>query len=263
MRTIVYISAFAMVVAVALVTVGQLDGTPSAQAGNPRQCWVGLVAYEMQTDDLDSVVTCSDPAAPDIQDWSCDFSEGFPVPCDPVDLTSPEFVDCAVNGVNIDCTGGPDGPPSYTCVPSGDSINCGALDGPSIDCQPETVGFECQVLDGAGDFRCEPDGTFYRCETFAPVFYLFGDTDCGGAVNIGDAINVSRTLVDLNVNQQPECPGLEEQLTVGDDKIQWADFNCSGEINIGDAIVLARSLVDLPVNVGVGCPELGVNVEVG
>ncbi|MDO8614378.1 MAG: SdrD B-like domain-containing protein [Dehalococcoidia bacterium] len=46
------------------------------------------------------------------------------------------------------------------------------------------------------------------------VVRLWGDLDCSGAVNIGDAQKLSRSLIGLSVNQAPGCPGPQDQVTL-------------------------------------------------
>jgi hypothetical protein len=264
MRLLVF--AFALLlIAVGGVAVTRLpDRAPSAHAGVEvsRDCWVAMIAYEFETGGFETDTSCSDPIAPGVEDWTCAFGVE-PIHCEPIG-GGPEFVDCAINGNFMDCQG--EGTPDYGCFEDGaSSINCGALDGPTVVCTLAGNGMSCQVLDGQGDYDCtyESSESFFSCVTVAPVFLIFGDTDCGGAFNIGDAINIARDQVNLPVNQQPDCPGLDQQVVVGDDNIQWGNANCKDGYNIGDAIVVARKLIGLPNSVAVGCPELGVQVEVG
>jgi CSLREA domain-containing protein len=85
----------------------------------------------------------------------------------------------------------------------------------------------------------------------------WGDGDCGGAVNLGDAIGIARHLVSLPVNQEDECPALGSDVIVGGTDRIWQDIDCSGGISLGDAIGIARHLVSLPVNKPEECPDIG------
>jgi Tol biopolymer transport system component len=86
---------------------------------------------------------------------------------------------------------------------------------------------------------------------------IWGDGDCGGAVNLGDAIGIARHLVSLPVNQEDGCPGLGSDITFDGTSRVWQDIDCSGSVSLGDAIGIARFLVSLPVNKPEECPDIG------
>lgn len=109
---------------------------------------------------------------------------------------------------------------------------------------------------GIGFAGCEGLGPS-PTPTLGPGQTYWGDTDCGGKLNIGDSINTARSLVSLPVSQQPQCPDLEFVLLVDGEQGVWGDVDCSGAVNIGDAINISRRLVNLPVNKPDGCPSLG------
>ena len=90
----------------------------------------------------------------------------------------------------------------------------------------------------------------------------WGDNDCGGTVNLGDAIAIARKLVALSVNQQQGCPPLGDAATVNGVARTWGDIDCGGTLSLGDAIGIARFLVGLPVNQASGCPHIGDQVTV-
>ena len=265
MRVLICALATLVILVAGLSLVGLADETPAASAAVSRDCWVGMVAYELHTGEVHEPTGCSDPIDPGTPDWTCDFTDAASVHCDPIEAGSPEFVDCAMSGVNYDCTGGPDGPASYLCSDAATDVSCFANVGPTNICTPSGEEIDCQVLDGQGDYNCVlvASESFFSCESVEPVFYLFGDTDCGGVVNLGDAISIARDLVDLPVNQQPECPALGTTVVVGDDNVPWGDVDCSHAVSLGDAIALSRFLVSLPINAPAGCPALGVLIEVG
>jgi hypothetical protein len=92
----------------------------------------------------------------------------------------------------------------------------------------------------------------------------WGDGDCGGAVNLGDAIGIARHLVSLPVNQEDDCPGLGSNVTADGESRVWQDIDCSGGVSLGDAIGIARHLVSLPINkADPQCADVGETVQVG
>ena len=91
---------------------------------------------------------------------------------------------------------------------------------------------------------------------------LWGDADCGGAINLGDTIAVARKLVDLAVNQSAGCPQLGATVSVDGTERAWEDIDCGGSLTLGDAIGIARFLVDLSVNQAQGCPHIADEVQV-
>jgi hypothetical protein len=93
---------------------------------------------------------------------------------------------------------------------------------------------------------------------------VWGDGDCGGAVNLGDAIGIARHLVSLPVNQGDGCPALGSDVTVDAESRVWQDIDCSGSVSLGDAIGIARHLVSLSVNkADPQCADVGETVQVG
>lgn len=115
-----------------------------------------------------------------------------------------------------------------------------------------------RLIGMCGEFGCSLDA---YTETVGEQQF-FGDVDCGGAFNIGDAINTARHLVSLPVNYAEGCPEMGTQANVDGTARTWGDTDCGGAVNIGDAINIARKLVSLPVNQQVGCPVLGSQVTV-
>lgn len=81
----------------------------------------------------------------------------------------------------------------------------------------------------------------------------WGDSNCDGKVNIGDAINVQRFLVGIVLPAPEGCP------TIGQDAggHLWQDVNCDGKVNIGDAINLQRFLIGFVLDPPEGCPTIG------
>jgi len=107
-----------------------------------------------------------------------------------------------------------------------------------------------------------PSPTPSPTPTVAPGAFLFGDADCGGAINLGDAIAVARFLVGLAVNQADGCPPLGSSVTIDGIARVWQDVTCDGSITLGDSIGVARNLVGLAVNQASGCPGIGSSVQV-
>jgi hypothetical protein len=90
-----------------------------------------------------------------------------------------------------------------------------------------------------------------------PDQLVWGDTDCGGNLTIGDAQKISRSLVNLGITQAGDCPAVGLQIAIGGTPRIWGDFDCVADVTIGDAQKLARHLIGLSVTHGAGCPALG------
>ena len=91
--------------------------------------------------------------------------------------------------------------------------------------------------------------------------FEWGNADCGISVDIGDAIDILRFLVELSVNQPAGCPPLGSTVSISGTDTTWGDFDCNGSITLGDAIGIARFLVGLSMNHGSGCPDIGQSVQ--
>lgn len=98
------------------------------------------------------------------------------------------------------------------------------------------------------------------------VDIIWGDWNCDGKVNIGDAIADQAALVDNDFTQGAGCPTMGEELEVTQNGLThtriFGDADCSGDIDIGDAIKIARSLINLPNSVFAECPGLGQTVHI-
>jgi hypothetical protein len=112
------------------------------------------------------------------------------------------------------------------------------------------------------------DGLNTTTETTAPITLVtgvdrtWGDVNCDGALNIGDAIALARNTIGLPVPQQPDCPELGDNVDAGGTLVAWGNLDCgAGNPNIGDAIIVARHLIGLAPN-NPGCPTLGTVVNV-
>jgi hypothetical protein len=132
-----------------------------------------------------------------------------------------------------------------------------AIDAGSEDCPPPNA-------DQRGTPR--PQGSTCDIGAFEveqPSEALWGDGDCGGAVNLGDAIGIARHLVSLPVNKVGDCPDPGESVTADGVARIWQDIDCSGTVSLGDAIGIARHLVSLPVNKATeDCPDIGATVVI-
>lgn len=146
---------------------------------------------------------------------------------------------------------------SYNCI---DPVDIGGLG--LYEVEPwDVCGVNHAYFDPTiGNAGCEGGGP---TDTPERGQYVWADTDCGGAFNIGDAINIARKQVNLSVNQQPGCPTLGSTVVVNGVSRVWVDTDCGGAFNIGDAINVARKQVNLPINQQLGCPLLGSIVNVG
>jgi V8-like Glu-specific endopeptidase len=115
------------------------------------------------------------------------------------------------------------------------------------------------ILNGCAEIACSIS---YFIEP-AGSGRVWGDGDCSGDVNLGDAIKTAQVLVGLGYSRPEGCPEMGSSVSIDSSNRLWGDIDCSGALNLGDAIGLARWLVSLPVNSGNGCPSIedAVNVE--
>ncbi|MDO8615612.1 MAG: trypsin-like serine protease [Dehalococcoidia bacterium] len=120
----------------------------------------------------------------------------------------------------------------------------------------EMIGY----LDGA----CQEMGCVFQYFVEAPPpSFLWGDVDCSGVVNIGDAQKIARSRVNLPVTQAPECPAFGDPIAAGGQAFLWADIDCNSDIGIGDGQKLARSMVGLPITQATPCFAPGAEVVLG
>jgi hypothetical protein len=96
------------------------------------------------------------------------------------------------------------------------------------------------------------------------VQVIWGDINCSGGINLGDAIGIARDLVDLPLTPTPpaDCPDMDQAITVDGNAQTWGDITCSNGLGLGDAIGIARHLVSLTVTQGSPCPTVGSTVTV-
>ncbi len=89
-----------------------------------------------------------------------------------------------------------------------------------------------------------------------PVLH-WGDTDCDQNMSIGDAQKLARHLIDLPINQAPDCPRVGAPVADGQGFVMWGDVDCSEAVSVGDAQKVARNLVGLTVTLAANCPAFG------
>jgi hypothetical protein len=101
------------------------------------------------------------------------------------------------------------------------------------------------------------DGLNTTEDTVGPITiaspHIWGDVDCGGTINIGDAINVARFTIGLVLQAPQGCPTLGQD--AGGDL--WGDVDCGGAVNIGDAINIARFTIGIVLPAPGGCRTIG------
>ena len=98
----------------------------------------------------------------------------------------------------------------------------------------------------------------------------WGDWDCSGSIDIGDAVIDARKVVGLPFVAPAGCPTVGSTLSVtlaGHTQNRvWGDADCSGgatPIDIADAINIERAIVHLPITVfDSSCPGLGESVTI-
>lgn len=139
----------------------------------------------------------------------------------------------------------------------------------------DTATAQCDPLDvppgGVGAMGCEvvdtnEDGIEDTVKAFGGVVFsdnvAWGDVDCDGDVDIGDAQKTARFLINLPISQGQGCPAINSTV-VGAAPRQWGDVDCDGDVDIGDAQKTARFLIDLPISQGQGCSAIGSTAMVG
>lgn len=160
-----------------------------------------------------------------------------------------------------------EGPPgNASCDDGFDNDGDGDVDQADSGCQSqEGPGGDPSCSDGIdndNDFLVDDDDP--DCINLVEI--IWGDWNCDGKVNIGDAIADAATLVDNDFTQGAGCPSMGDELEVTQNGLTqtrvFGDSDCSGDIDIGDAIKIARSLVNLPNSVFGGCPGLGQTVRI-
>lgn len=112
----------------------------------------------------------------------------------------------------------------------------------------------------------DDDGIEDTVKAFGGVLFSdavpWGDVDCDGDADIGDAQKTARNLIGLPVSQEQGCPAIESTVVEAVPR-QWGDGDCDGDVDIGDAQKVARSLIDLPVSQEQGCPAISSTVQIG
>jgi hypothetical protein len=86
---------------------------------------------------------------------------------------------------------------------------------------------------------------------------IWGDLDCSGAMNIGDAVKLARYLLGLSVDKPDSCPIIDRPVAAEGSEQTWGDVDCDGKLSISDALKIARALMGLPVSQAEGCPQIG------
>lgn len=98
--------------------------------------------------------------------------------------------------------------------------------------------------------------------TPVPQTLVWGDLNCNGSADPIDALAGLRFDAGLSVNQAPECPGLDEGVTIGDLLVTWADVDCGGSFSPVDSLKLLRKDAGLSVDKAPDCPDIGDEVVI-
>ena len=99
-------------------------------------------------------------------------------------------------------------------------------------------------------YASDRNGGLYLLTLGPPT--LSADVDCDGDVDIGDAQKTARSLINLDVSQEPGCPAIGSEVAS-----LFGDVDCDNDVDIGDAQKIARSLINLTVTQEPGCPPIG------
>jgi hypothetical protein len=95
-----------------------------------------------------------------------------------------------------------------------------------------------------------------------PGQQVWGDLNCSGASDPVDALTGLRFDAGLTVTQGPDCPGLDDPITVNDLQVTFADVDCSGDFTPVDPLKILRSDAGLSVDSEPDCPEIGEEVQI-
>ena len=179
--------------------------------------------------------------------------------------TSPEtFSGYTTPSAKFDATSGHCNGPSYSLsIPAGGSCDY------EFGYAPSNPGAQS----GAGTISFESGATLNLMFAVGPVdgvSRIWGNVDCslpadGPVVDIGDAIDVERSIVHLPVTKPADCPAIGDQVTIAGNAVAWGNVDCSippDPVDIGDAIDVERSIVGLPVTKPADCPAIGDSVVV-
>ena len=91
---------------------------------------------------------------------------------------------------------------------------------------------------------------------------LWGDSDCGGAVNPVDSLKTLRFDAGLSVAQAAGCPLIGANVMVDGNARLWNDIDCNGAVNPVDSLKTLRFDAGLSVAQTEPCPGVGTNVNV-
>ncbi|HEY5624965.1 MAG TPA: hypothetical protein VIT93_00600 [Dehalococcoidia bacterium] len=91
---------------------------------------------------------------------------------------------------------------------------------------------------------------------------LWGDSDCGGAVDPIDSLKTLRYDAGLSVSQAAGCPLIASNVSVDGTPRLWNDINCGGSVDPIDSLLTLRFDAGLPVSQAAGCPGVATTVTV-
>jgi hypothetical protein len=100
--------------------------------------------------------------------------------------------------------------------------------------------------------------------TAPPLELLWGDADCSGGVKSRDSQATLRHVLDQAALSQTEpCPGVGEQVRIGDTQVTWGDWDCNGSIASRDSQALLRFVLSqAELGQTEPCPDVGQDVPV-
>jgi uncharacterized protein YkwD len=107
-----------------------------------------------------------------------------------------------------------------------------------------------------------PPATEAPTPTSPPEPLSWGDLDCNGTLDGGDALSVLLNSADLGASgASAGCPALGSSVMVDGDEYIWGDIDCSEGVAVADSIELLKRLADVdPASSQPDCPEPGAGL---
>jgi hypothetical protein len=275
--TTMRIALAALAVAVILCGVwllGSHAGKTESSGSGQQECWVVVIAFQMETNALVDETTCTEPGHIE-PDWECDFTQLSPVTCDlAVEFGTGAKAMCTIDPLNLAECEGIDGAGSQSCERLSDlfpndvlclgdvAYFCNVTSATDINCTTSLGSdiLSCSWQSATNHFACD---FVAPTPTPAPQQVDWGDVDCSGSPDAMDGLLILSYVGGLNPDTG-DCPSLGDPVIaiIASGPLSWGDVDCSFEIDALDALWLIRAEAGLGYAVGNGCPDIGVPVNV-
>lgn len=87
-----------------------------------------------------------------------------------------------------------------------------------------------------------------------------GDVACDFDVDAVDALQVLRSVAGLSPDQEPNCPGIDEKVPMGDAPFSFGDMDCDFDVDAVDALQILLFVAGLETDLPPGCTEIGTPI---